>query len=67
MRVLFVSLLRCLEVLCCIRFRPVHGVGLSSTYVQLSPHRMVRHPFRGPTRGAAATLGGFSPYPHIVV
>jgi hypothetical protein len=50
-----------LEVLCCIRFKPVQGVGVSSVYVQPSPHRMVRRPFPGPTRGTAATLGGFSP------
>jgi hypothetical protein len=50
-----------LEELCCIRFRPVHRVELSSAYVQPSPHKMVRRPFPGPTRGAAATLEGFSP------
>jgi hypothetical protein len=50
-----------LEVLYCIRFRPVQWVGLSSVYVQLSPYRMVHRPFPGPTRGTAATLVGFSP------
>jgi hypothetical protein len=56
-----------LEVLSCIRFSSVQGVRLSSAYIQPSPHRIVCRPFPGPTRGAAATLGGFSPCPYIVV
>jgi hypothetical protein len=52
-------------ILGCIRFTPIHGVGLSFAYVQPSPHRVVRCPFPGPTRGAPPPSDDFPPI-HIL-